>query len=306
VDVRLLLAACLLGSLGFAGGRAEAQTVIAGVTIPLGAPSLLSFEGAAAASYDPANSAAYGLKQLTDDSGQPLVFSTSNGVTGAAFVDGVGNIIAAYHPMEWYEQSEVNLATSAILGVPYWADPAYADSLTFIGLVEKAASFHAVPQSRIYVTGYSLGALLASFVASQTGLPGMSFGSLGIPGYQAGVPATNFINFVEGGDPFGQYGTDTAEKASAVVASPHMDHYGTIITLGTAADQASLAPVAAELAGHSYAEYMSGSSGITDADFNAVAAQLNAQMDTYHVIDRYMTDTVAVARVWNIDPAATW
>ncbi len=68
----------------------------------------------------------------------------------------------------------------------------------------------------------------------------MSSASSNVPGYQAPmVPAAKFVSYVGKGDPFANYGTNTAEQGSTSATIAHMDHCGIVVQLGNAADAAT-------------------------------------------------------------------
>lgn len=92
------------------------------------------------------------------------------------------------------------------------APAALEDAVNFAMAVQ--AEFGA---GQIFVTGHSLGGVEAEAVAAADGQGGLSiaggatFGAPGLPGYSGGGNATlmtNFINYVDFGDPVGNYASD--------------------------------------------------------------------------------------------------
>ena len=291
---------CLLLALGSAH-RAFAGPGLAALAIPPDAPRMQSFEAATLASVDAYYAPYYGLSPLLDGFGNPVSISTDNGTTAYAYLDGVGNVIIAYR---WdITQQQENLATATLSGYDPATLPGYADALAFERTVQALAVSQGYAAGRIYLTGFSLGGMQASYVASQTGLPGLIFGASGLPGYDAAArPADNFVNFVEQGDPIAEYGTDSTESASAIVANPHMDHYGVVIALGTQQGVSDLSPFSAAISGYSYPEVSSGAVQVPAAELKALQNQFSALEAEYHQMRPYIDDANAFVESYGIDP----
>ena len=294
-----VIMAMLVGA-GGAAASAHAATPAGtgGPAIPANAPSLASFEAASLGTYDPADAAAAGLVPLLDGSGVPVAVSTDSGVVGSAYLDPVGNVLVAY---AWTATPAQNaLATAILSGVDPAMVPGYADALRFLQAAQAAAAESGIAASRVYVTGFSLGGMLSSYAASRTGTPGASFAASGLPTYQApAAPAANFVNFVEIGDPVSQYGTDTAERPSALEETPHMDHYGTVLTLGGASAQVQMAAFTALLDNNTVPQILTGSSPL---DW-AVHGSFDALTAIYHQMSLYSRDSDALALANGIDPS---
>ncbi len=290
-------ATLLLASLGAAAPAGAAALDIDGLSIPADAPSLVSFEAASLGTYDPGYAAYYGLVPLLDDAGRPVAVSTPSGVVGSVYLDPVGNVLVAY---AWTNNPAQNALAVAILsGIDPALVPGYADATQFLSAAEAIAVGHDIPASRIYVTGFSLGGMLSSYVASQTGLPGVSFAASGLPGYRMpGTPATNFVSFIEAGDPVGQYGTDSAERSSALHETAHMDHYGIVLTLGQATAYAQMNAFSGLLGGNTVPGILAEPS-ILSLDVLGGYDVLTSQ---YHQMTLYSQDANALAAALGIDP----
>lgn len=298
---------CLLLSLGAAhqahasGLASHAATSALSLVIPPDAPSMQSFEAATLASVSAYYAPYYGLSSMLDGSGNPVSISTNNGTTAFAYLDGVGNVIIAYR---WdITQDQANLALATLSGYDPSTLPGYADALAFAKTVRSLAVSQGLSASRVYLTGFSLGGMQASYVASLTGLPGLVFGASGLPGYNAATaPANNFVNFVEQGDPIAEYGTDSTEAASAVVANPHMDHYGVVLDLGTQQGISDLAPFSAAISGYSYPEVTSGAVQVPAAQVTALQNEFSTLENQYHQMRPYIDDSNAFAESYGINP----
>ena len=280
---------------------ASAGLGIGNLVIPPDAPSMQSFEAATLASVNAYYAPYYGLSSLLDGSGNPVSISTSNGTTAYAYLDGVGNVIIAYR---WdITQNQENLALATLSGYDPTTLPGYADALAFEKTVQALAVSQGYSASRIYLTGFSLGGMQASYVASLTGLGGLVFGASGLPGYNAAARlGNNFVNFVEEGDPIAEYGTDSTESASAVVANPHMDHYGVVIDLGTQQGVSDLAPFSSAISGYSYPEVTSGTVQIPAAEMTALQNEFTTLEAEYHQMSPYINDANALAESYGINP----
>ncbi len=290
---RVLLGALLLATTL----RPAAAAVPAGINLamPAGAPTLDEIEAAAIAPVPSWSSPGAGLAPVFDGNGNPVVLWSDDGAYGGAFTDAAGNTIVSYQLSE--RPSQVNVITETLAGYDPGSIPAFKDAVTFAQQIVALTIAHGRSASRIYVTGFSEGGLLASYVGWRTGLPGVSFASCGIPGYAAsGTPAGNFISFLEASDPIGQYGTDTYERASAVVASAHMDHYGTILPLETTSGDMQV--FAAGIAGHTVVQYQTGTTGLPPDQINMLAALEGTLQSDYHQWPLYFADATALANAY--------
>ena len=131
---------------------------------------------------------------------------------------------------------------------------ALVDAYNFITqTVEPDAAQQGYSTSSIFVTGHSLGADEAEYVAERTGLGGIGFEGSGI---SASVPAvgngSNFVSVVTYGDSFANYSSDIdAEQPFAPAFVPNggaLPHYGEVVMIGNPADEAVLQAGAAQAA----------------------------------------------------------
>lgn len=127
------------------------------------------------------------------------------------------------------------------------------ESLGFARQVLAEAAKQGFASSQVFVTGHSLGGIEAEYVAQQTGLAGIGFEPTGIrPDATAIGIGGNFVSVVTDGDPVGNYGSDIkGEQPFAprfVAQGGQLPHYGTVLQIGAASDQAALSKVAALVA----------------------------------------------------------
>ena len=121
-------------------------------------------------------------------------------------------------------------------------------ALAFTQQVIAQANAKGYDNSQIFVTGHSLGGIEASYVAQQTGIGGIAFEATGIPTSTTGAGnGANFVSIVTAGDPVGNFSTDIdAEQPWAPAYVPPSQgggsyaHYGTVVQIGSAADNVLL------------------------------------------------------------------
>ena len=166
------------------------------------------------------------LTPLRDGSGN-LVYSSidSHGFYAQAYRDGQGNLVIAY------EGTSNNTLTYALGRAD---DLGIAEGIGCIALqdaIDFANWVHAIdPTRQLFVTGHSLGGAEAEAAASNLSFVsgGMTFGAPGLSVfYRGSVPAANFIDYVENGDPVGHTASDDWFISAG-------SHYGTVISLGSA------------------------------------------------------------------------
>lgn len=294
----VILASSMLAFTASGVGRAGAAGL--DLYIPQGAPSLQAMEAASNAALNYTVEGPAGIVPMLTSSGQSVTLSIpADGFAATAFRDQLGNVIIGFQLAVTSPAQQ--LAYDIVGGANPASCPGFQDALSFTQTVVQMAAAQGVSASKLYVTGFSLGAMFASYVSLTTGLPGVGFGSSGLPGYQA--PATqagNFISFVEAGDPVAQYGTDTSEAGSAVVASLHMDHYGTVIELGTPGDAAVLRPFATEINGYSALELQEGLIPASQAQIDQVKQQEADLQGRYHAMVVYGPDAEALAAAYGL------
>ena len=106
----------------------------------------------------------------------------------------------------------------------------YPDALSFTQQALAEAASQGIGSRNVFLTGHSLGAAEAEYVASQTGLVGATFGTPGI--VAAGAPASRLTNYVERGDPVGNYASDAPDYLGDIVHTGAIRHYGAATMVG--------------------------------------------------------------------------
>ena len=125
-----------------------------------------------------------------------------------------------------------------------------SDALSFAKQVEAEAAAQGYSPNNIFVTGHSLGATQAEYVAQQTGLAGIGFESPGLPTTVAGNGANSlFVNTAVYGDWVAYFTSDLpGEQPFAPAYVPgggSVPHYGPIVLLGDPSSQYQLTDAAA-------------------------------------------------------------
>ncbi|KAB1075684.1 alpha/beta hydrolase family protein [Methylobacterium planeticum] len=125
---------------------------------------------------------------------------------------------------------------------------ALSDALAFTRSVIATAESQGIPRANIVITGHSLGAAEAEYVAAQTGLTGITYGTPGLSTDFVPPGASGLLtNYVERGDPVGNYANGFPLPVETFfLYSDRIAHYGSVRYLGDIAEAAPL--VAAGLA----------------------------------------------------------
>jgi hypothetical protein len=219
--------------------------------------------------------------------GVPVTYTdVFDGVAASVWVTPQNQLIIAYQGTTGGENILIDPAGAAAqvitdIGI-FFADTAagvrpaaYGDALNFANFVVLLAKSEGYSTSNIFVTGHSLGGIEAAYVAQQTGLGGIGFEPTGLSTApsSAGTGA-NFVNIVTDGDPVANFCSDLpGEQPFAppyVAHGGRAPHYGWIVVVGNAADQAALSQAVAKY-------------GDNPADDVVVVADLAALLLEFHL-----------------------
>jgi hypothetical protein len=224
-------------------------------------PSTEDFIAASALAYGEASSLAT-LLALVDQAEPsdpslttwtPLLISPqadeADGMYADAFLTGTGQIVIAF------EGTKPTNTSSQVLGADLSIynqkiPQAFLDAKAFAATVASAAAARGIPATQIFVTGHSLGGSEAEYIASlpQFGYGGATFGATGIPGYVNSGPQPALVDYVDRGDPIGNYASDTKAAEPGFAPASNMDHVGTLVPVGSTIDGYALA--ASSIAAH--------------------------------------------------------
>ncbi|MGP0105015.1 cadherin-like domain-containing protein [Rhodoblastus sp.] len=246
------------------------------------------------------SSGASGFTLLPDALGALAKDDVNNdGFFAQAYIDPSGNIIIAY------EQSEPTIPNSA--ETPYQADStsadidifkgqepkALSDAVAFAKDVETAAFVDGDALDPIYVTGFSLGGTEAEAAAEALNISAggfisgsATFASTGLPDYKSPGGNNDFLNFVDTGDPVGNYAQDSVSELNSL--SNTGSHFGTVQLVGTAAG----------------ADNLSFALGAAKGNFNftEAASMFFALATEYHNLENYDSDLHSIDQ--EIEPLA--
>lgn len=177
-----------------------------------------------------------GLALLLDSRDPALDGSSSwlsDGFFAQAFKDSFGNIIISFEgsiinpfdsldPSFWTPYAKGSRVADAEI-IAGRIPQAFLDAESFALDVKQYLAQHNLGSSPIYLTGHSLGGAEAQDVAYIIGITsGVTFGAVGTPDLSTQVSAPNFINYIDFGDPVGQFGV----------------HFGTTVLVGPSIDAA--------------------------------------------------------------------
>ena len=218
-------------------------------------PTVTQFLNAANSEYiiDAVPSGMHAFKYF----GVPVTYTdVFDGVAASVWVTPQNQLILAYQGTTGGENILIDPAGAAAqvitdIGI-FFADSAagvrpaaYADALNFANFVVLLAQSEGYSTSNIFVTGHSLGGIEAAYVAQQTGLGGIGFEPTGLStAPSSSGTGSNFVNIVTEGDPVANFCSDLkGEQPFAplyVAEGGKAPHYGWIVVIGSAADQATL------------------------------------------------------------------
>jgi hypothetical protein len=168
-----------------------------------------------------------GWTLLTHSDGTPWVqITTDSGLQAAAFQNNTTHqIVIAF---EGTNPGNIGLTTQPLLNAQLAADASIGsgtvpqaddDALAFVQQVATAFS-----GDQIFVTGHSLGGEEAEYVANAATNPengititgGATFGAPGVPDAPAGITIANFTDYVDYGDPVGNFAPSDGAHVGAV------------------------------------------------------------------------------------------
>jgi hypothetical protein len=166
-----------------------------------------------------------------------------DGFAGAEFTDGQGDIIIA--------DEDADLASPFGAATPYQSSSFLAEVQIYAGLhptaLSSAVQFGAQvaasnSSAKIYVTGFGLGGVEAEAQAQALGSRvsgGVTFGAPGLPGSEAGVGQSTVTNFVDYGDPVGNWASDPQSELTEL-AGKSADHFGDAELTGSPGNAAQI------------------------------------------------------------------
>ena len=144
--------------------------------------------------------------------------------------------------------------------------------------VVQMAENRGIAKKDVFVTGHSLGAAEAEYAAAKTGLGGEAFAGPGINVNYTRGRTPKIADYVDAGDPVGNYAADGNYVLGPVLVSDKIKHYGNLDVLPNSDGYATL-----QTAAQNYANTIGNARGLT-----VIGAILsNGQ---YHEISQYASD----------------
>lgn len=221
--------------------------------------------------------------------GQPMItYQPDVGLYAAAVVNASGQIIITYEGTNLYTGNDVFTAAQIAddVAIAEGVDAAsYGPATTFAQSVIAAAEAQGYSRSDIFLAGHSLGAAEAEYVATKTGLPGMTFGTPGLPTWD--IPwnfSVPFVDYVERGDPVGNYAFGWNDFA--LLQTQFVEHLGDAQALGT--DESAALLYSANIA---YAAALDAPTRVEEvAGLLTTVALLGEAAVKYHALLTYAAD----------------
>jgi hypothetical protein len=152
-----------------------------------------------------------GFSYLTAGGAPVISYDPSTGFYGAALVSSIGQVVVAFEGTNVGTGNDVFTTAQAIddADITYGRQAAsYASAYALTETAIKDAEAAGYSVADVSLTGHSLGGADAESVGQQTGLPGITFGAPGIPTGNTLYSGSNFVDYVDRGDPVGSYAPD--------------------------------------------------------------------------------------------------
>jgi hypothetical protein len=177
---------------------------------------------------------------------QMQIYDLVDGTLGTAWLTPSKQVVISYEGtlgetpqglnLAFYETQSLN-DDEILLGVN--GTQGEISSLNFAQQVAAAAAAQGISASNIFVTGHSLGAMYASYVAESTGFGGIAFESGGIPPIAgAQGDGSNFVSVDTYGDATPGY--SSTETVLGTIAPTDQPLYGQVLHIGDPAWQTQL------------------------------------------------------------------
>ncbi|MBL6457435.1 ETX/MTX2 family pore-forming toxin [Belnapia sp. T6] len=238
------------------------------------------------------------LSPFTADGRHLALEITDDGFYGTAFITPDDQVIVAFEGTNLSALDDEPIFVAAQIAADVeirlgLVPDAYGDALAFTNTVLAAAASQGIGAEDVFITGHSLGAAEAQYVAAQLGLAGQTYGGPGIAASTIPADATSrLVNYVEYGDPIGNYSANP-NLLNGFLFSDDILRFGTPVYIGD-----PLARVALEDAG---ALFGPGTTREQNAEGLAAIATLESQ---YHPLTTHAGDLGVVLADPDVAPPA--
>jgi hypothetical protein len=220
--------------------------------------------------------------------GAPVIeYDASTGFYGAAVVSSIGQVVIAFEGTNLYTGNSVFTSAQIFddVSITYGLQaPSYQTAYDFTETAIKDAEADGYSPDAVSLTGHSLGGADAEYVGQQTGLPGTTFGAPGIPNDDTGFSGAYFYDYVDRGDPVGNYAPDGNENP--ILQAQNIAHYGQALYVGPYTNAALL--ITASIAYEAATSSTSPASAA--AEYAVFLSSLGLAASYYHPLGNYAAD----------------
>ena len=245
-----------------------------------------------------------GSLTILQSHGKPVVqYIPQDGFYACAFVTTSNQVIVTFEGTNFFTKNAEFTAGQVVDDADIVAGklaPSFTDSLSFTKTALAAARTQKRPiqASNVFIAGHSLGAADAEYVAARTGMSGTTFGTPGVAAKYLSKAPSQLTNYVEYGDPVGNYDASANSPIANIVKSisPTTQHYGAATYVGSLVDPIYvsyfpyvLPPAYADLVAASVA-YSTGTQDGVEAAAAALALAVPA-----HLLSQYAADIPGAA-----------
>jgi hypothetical protein len=221
-----------------------------------------------------------GMRVLTANGAPLIALDDGTGFYAAALVTTSNQVIVAFEgtsPDQIVDGTVFGIA-QVLADADIYAGtnpPAYAEALAFTKTALADAAQQGIGGGDVFVSGHSLGAGEAEYVASQTSVAGDTFAAPGLPSADLGrFDGADLTDYIQHGDPVANYAVDSGVDRG-FLHSTSIVHYGQTNYIGTPSDDRILNLASALIP-------LGGASTDTGIGLVALAASLYHPATTYY------------------------
>ena len=184
-----------------------------------------------------------GLTLLQMNGSAVVKYIPKDGFYACAFVTSSDQVIVTFEGTNFFTGNAAFTAGQVVDDADLVAGklaPSFKDAMKFTNTALTAARQQTQPITAInvFLAGHSLGAADAEYVAAHTGMSGTTFGTPGVAAKYLSNAPSNLTNYVEYGDPVGNFDNSSSSPIANIVksTSPTTQHYGAATYVGSQID----------------------------------------------------------------------